>query len=191
MKQTACLTLLLASLFMIQAEAVTVYECVDEEGNTTFQDRCPPGTTPANEMNIRSGGAGAAEDTTTAAAPAEAPAPAGGGGEILFYTTSTNCDACVLFKDTLNKYGAGFTEKDISTDLAVREELKQKSGATGSVLVPTVIIGTQVISGFDKAALAQALEAAGYSKPAPPAVPVAGQQPAGASGGAPAPATQE
>lgn len=152
------------------AYAVTVFECIDEAGNSTFQDHCPPGTTPANERNIKTG----AQDDTAAAATTKKPEGAEGTGDatITFYTTSTECDACLVIKALLDKYGASYTTKDISTDLAVRQELKDKSGGTGtSVSVPTVIINDQVIAGYNKEGLVKAMEGAGYKKSEPAAAP--------------------
>jgi len=178
---TTMMTLLLCTICLTKAHAVTIYECVDEAGNSTFQDHCPPGTTPANEQEIKTG---AAEEEAAPEDTAEAPTE--GGGDITFYTTSMECDACVIIKSTLTKYGAGFTEKDISTDMAVREELRNKTGGTSAV-VPTVVIGDQVITGYNKDALSKALENAGYTKPEPPAVEAAGQKAASAPGETPAP----
>lgn len=163
------MTLLLCTLSLPGAYAVTVFECIDEAGNSTFQDHCPPGTTPANERKIPTGAPDAAPE-----ASAKVPELAEGTGNasITFYTTSTECDACLVIKATLDKYGANHTAKDISTDLAARQELKDKSGGTGSsVSVPTVVINDQVITGFNKEALASALEKAGYKKPDEPAPP--------------------
>ena len=187
---TTMMTLLLCTMCLAKANAVTIYECVDEAGNSTFQDHCPPGTTPANERDIKTGAAG--EETEETAAPAAAAETPAAGGPITFYTTSTECDACLVIKSTLDKYGASYTEKDISTDLASRQELKDRTGASGSVSVPTVIIGEQVISGFNKEALSSALESAGYARPAAPAaVTPPGQRAAPAPGTEPVTETEE
>ena len=184
MKHTATImTLLLGTLCLPKAHAVTVLECVDEAGNSTYQDHCPPGTTPANKRDIKTG---TSEAATAPAAPGKKEATPSG-GDIIFYTTSTECDACLVIKATLTKYGASFTEKDISTDMAVRQELKDKTGASSSVSVPTVIIGDQIISGFNKEALSKALENAVYSKPEP--APAAPAPTAPGQAAAPAPTT--
>jgi len=190
---TTTMTLLLCTMCLSKANAVTIYECVDEAGNSTFQDHCPPGTTPANERDIKTGGGTEGTAETAPEAKPEVPA-GGGGGDITFYTTSTECDACLVIKSTLTTYGASFAEKDISKDMDARQELKDKTGATSSVSVPTVIIGDQVISGFNKEALVKALENAGYSKPEPESAPAApGQTPVTAApeeGAAPAPTAE-
>ena len=168
--KSTLMILLLCTLGLPGAYAVTVFECIDEAGNSTFQDHCPPGTTPANERKIPTG----AQDDKAAPAATKKPEEAEGTGDatITFYTTSTECDACLVIKAILDKYGASYTTKDISTDLAVRQELKDKSGGTGtSVSVPTIIINDQVIAGFNKEALAKALEGAGYKKAEPAAAP--------------------
>lgn len=164
MKQIFMLMTLLLCIFSLSgAYAITILECVDAAGNSSFQDHCPPGTTPASSRDIRTGTQETGK-TTSAKKPAEAAAT--GDATIIFYTTSTDCDACMVYKGVLDMYGANYTAKDISTDLAVRQELKDKSGGTGtSVSVPTVIMNDQVISGFSKEALVKALEGAGYRKP--------------------------
>ena len=163
------LTLLLCTLSLPGANAVTVLECVDAAGNSTFQDHCPPGTTPASARDIKTGAPDSAKQTS-AKEPAQAEET--GDATITFYTTSTDCDACLVIKSVLDKYGASYTTKDISTDMAVRQELKDKSGGTGSsVSVPTVIMNDQVISGYSKDALVKALEDAGYKKSEPAAAP--------------------
>ena len=150
MKHTTLLTLLLCTFCLPAAHAVIILECVDEAGNSTYQDHCPPGTTPAHARDIKTG----QQDTATAepAAPKQPTAPSG--AAITLYTTSLECDACLVIKSVLSKYGASFTEKDISSDMTARKELMDKTGGSGSASVPTVIIGDQVIAGFNKEAVA-------------------------------------
>jgi glutaredoxin len=156
--------LLLGTLILPGAYAVTVLECIDEAGNSTFQDHCPPGTTPASQRDIKTG----AQDAATKASTNK-PEPTKGTGNatIIFYTTAMECDACLVIKSILDKHGASYTTKDISTDMAARQELQDKAGGgTGSpVSVPTVIINDQILAGFNKDALTKALEDAGYNKP--------------------------
>ena len=163
------ITLLFCTLGLPGAYAVTVLECVDEAGNSTFQDHCPPGTKPASTRDIKTG----AQDTAKGTSAKKPAAEEGtGNAAITFYTTSTECDACLVIKGVLDAYGASYTTKDISTDLATRQELKDKSGGTGtSVSVPTVIMNDQVIAGYSKDALIKALETAGYKKPEPVVTP--------------------
>ena len=164
------LILLLCALSQHGAYAVTVLECVDEAGNSTFQDHCPPGTTPASQRDIKTG-----VSDTAAEATAKKPEQAEGTGSatITFYTTAKECDACLVIKDVLGQYSASFTEKNIDADMAARQELMDKAGGgTGApVTVPTVIINDQVITGFNKDALVKALENAGYKKPETEAAP--------------------
>jgi len=166
-------TLLLCALNLPAVYAVTVLECVDEAGNSTFQDHCPPGTTPASQRDIKTGASNAATD-----ASAKKPEQEKGTGNatITFYTTSSECDACLVMKSVLSKYGASFTEKDINKDMEARKELNDKAGGSGAS-VPTVVINDQVIAGFNKEAVAKALEDAGYKKPESAATPAPTGQP--------------
>jgi glutaredoxin 3 len=68
--------------------------------------------------------------------------------EVIIYTTPT-CGYCNLAKQFFHSNGVAFTEKDVSTDINAQKEM-QKYGARG---VPLIIVGTEVIRGFDKSRL--------------------------------------
>lgn len=74
--------------------------------------------------------------------------------DVTVYTSST-CPYCNLTKDYLVEKGVEYTEKNISTDSAAREELMAK----GHAGVPVVVIGDEEIVGFDKDKIDQLLEA--------------------------------
>jgi glutaredoxin len=147
------------SIMWCQAYAVTIYECVDEEGNSVFQDRCPPGTTPEGEMKIRTG---------SGSEPAK-PAPAGSGApdvDITLYA-APECDACLILRGVLEQYSAVFSEKNINQSDDVKRELQEKMGGSTTLTIPTTIIGEKIIAGFKKDELISTLESAGFSKPEP------------------------
>lgn len=154
--------MLVAGLFSIllvgRAQAVTVYECVDDAGNTTYEQFCPPGTTPANEKDIHTGGGAAA--TKPAAGTAKTPDV-----EILMYS-APNCDACLIMRGILDEYKAPYTDKNINSSDDVKRELQEKTGGSGTLTIPTVIVGDTVIAGFKKDNLISTLEQAGFKKPA-------------------------
>ncbi len=153
---------LIASVFSLlssQAYSVTIYECEDEEGNITLQDRCPAGTTPAGEKKVRTG--------TSSPAPAAAIPGLQPDVDIILYATK-GCDACIITQSILKDYGAPFTEKDTGQE-DVKKELNEKTGGTNTITVPTVLVGEDVIAGFNKEALISKLESAGFKKPEPEA----------------------
>lgn len=72
---------------------------------------------------------------------------------IAVYTTPT-CPYCHHVKDFLDERGVKYTEYDVSVDKAAADEMVRKSGQMG---VPVVIVGDQIIVGFDRARLEQLL----------------------------------
>lgn len=152
---------LFGSLFLLlagPAAAVTIYECVDDEGNITYQDRCPPGTTPAGEKKMRTGTGGGA--STQPATGGEQPDV-----DITLYT-APDCDACLILKGIMDEYQAPYSEQNINSSDEVKRELQEKLGGASTLTIPTIIIGEQAITGYKKTELIAALEQAGFSKPA-------------------------
>jgi len=150
---------ILFSIMWCQAYAVTIYECVDEAGNSVFQDRCPPGTTPEGEMKIRTGSS--SEPAKTAPASADVPDV-----DITLYA-APECDACLILRGVLEQYSAVFSEKNINQSDDVKRELQEKMGGAATLTIPTTIIGEKIIAGFKKDELISTLESAGFSKPEP------------------------
>lgn len=69
------------------------------------------------------------------------------------YSTST-CSYCVMLKDFLNKNNIQFENIDVGINRKASQEMVDKSGQMG---VPVVDIDGQIIVGFDKDAISQAL----------------------------------
>ena len=74
--------------------------------------------------------------------------------QVTVYSTPT-CHFCHMAKDHLKANNIEFTEKDVSTDLEARQEMIDKSGQMG---VPQIIIGEELIIGFDKPKIDELLE---------------------------------
>ena len=72
---------------------------------------------------------------------------------VAIYTTP-RCSYCHHVKDFLDKRGVKYTEYDVSVDKDAADEMVRKSGQMG---VPVVIVGDQIIVGFDRAQLEQLL----------------------------------
>lgn len=163
--KNATIALSCSLLFLLAPplSAVTISQCVDEEGNTTYERTCPPGTTQVEEKKIRTG-SGSSADTAQASRQAGAPPDV----EITMYDVP-DCDACLVLKGVLDEYQAPFTEKNINSSDDVKRELQKRVGGGSTLTIPTIIIGETVISGYKKNELMNALDQAGFSKPAPPA----------------------
>lgn len=73
--------------------------------------------------------------------------------DVTIYTTPT-CSFCKMTKAFFQEHAIQYAEKDVSADLAAQEEMIKKSGQLG---VPVVDIDGQIIVGFEKRALAKAL----------------------------------
>jgi len=72
---------------------------------------------------------------------------------VTIYSTPT-CHFCHLAKDYFTANGVVFTEYNVATDLEKRKEMLEKSGQMG---VPVIIIGEEIIVGFDQSKIAQLL----------------------------------
>lgn len=72
---------------------------------------------------------------------------------IVFSTPS--CSFCVRAKDYLRSNHFRFTDVDVSKDTAALRDMESRSGQTG---VPVILIGSQVVKGFDVAKINRLLE---------------------------------
>ena len=74
---------------------------------------------------------------------------------ITIYSTPT-CHYCVEVKKYLSEKGLTYTDYNVAKDLDKRKEMVAKSGTLG---VPVVLIGDDVIVGFDEKAIEKSLAA--------------------------------
>jgi len=66
--------------------------------------------------------------------------------EIKVYST-TNCPYCKFAKEHLASKGLAYDDVDVAADPVALDEMVKLSGQMG---VPVVVIGSEVIVGFDK-----------------------------------------
>ncbi|PKL15178.1 MAG: NrdH-redoxin [Spirochaetae bacterium HGW-Spirochaetae-6] len=66
--------------------------------------------------------------------------------QIKVYTTPT-CHFCQKVKDYLKAKNVAYSELDVSKNPQYAQEMVQKSGQMG---VPVVLLGNQIVVGFDK-----------------------------------------
>ncbi|MBU0999376.1 glutathione S-transferase N-terminal domain-containing protein [Patescibacteria group bacterium] len=72
---------------------------------------------------------------------------------VTIYSTPS-CHFCHLAKDFFKEKNIAYTEHDVASDLEKRKEMMEKSGQMG---VPVIIIGDELIVGFDKTKIANLL----------------------------------
>jgi glutaredoxin len=137
--------------------AVTVVECVDADGNTSFRDQCPPGSSQKGKKEISGLGGNDGPDLSAVAAA----------NPITLYTVP-DCDACDLTRNALSGRDLPFTEKNVQDNAEMQEELKT---ATGGLTVPGIVIGDKVLTGYSRDAIDSALNGAGYPAPAESGTP--------------------
>jgi glutaredoxin 3 len=69
---------------------------------------------------------------------------------ITIYSTPT-CHFCQMAKEFLTEKGIPFTNYDVSQDAAKREEMIKMTGQLG---VPVIVVGGDIMVGFDRSRLA-------------------------------------
>ncbi|MEA2701398.1 MAG: hypothetical protein QOE22_107 [Candidatus Parcubacteria bacterium] len=72
---------------------------------------------------------------------------------VTIYSTPT-CHFCQLAKEFLTQNNVAYTEHNVASDLERRQEMIEKSGQMG---VPVIVVGDELIVGFDKEKLATAV----------------------------------
>jgi glutaredoxin-like YruB-family protein len=73
--------------------------------------------------------------------------------KITIYSTPT-CHYCHIAKDFFNEKGIKYEEFNVSTDLAKRKEMMDKSGQMG---VPVIEIGKDIVVGFNEEQISKLL----------------------------------
>ena len=72
---------------------------------------------------------------------------------VTIYSTPT-CHFCHMAKDFFKANNVAYTENDVASNLEKRKEMIEKSGQMG---VPVILIGDDLIVGFNKPKIAQLL----------------------------------
>lgn len=150
----AFLVLVLAVAGLSAAQATPLYKWVDSQGRVSYHDKPPPEGSDyrVEKKTLRSG-----ENTTDQQTRSEIP--------VILYS-APKCTSCDLARIYLDKRKVPYTEKNVESNLKLQEELKQK---TGSLSVPTIMVGTKVMNGYLESLLEGELDAAGYPKIGAPA----------------------
>ncbi len=141
--QAGIVSLALFSLVNVQA-AVKIVECEDEEGNRSFHKTCPPSSTMIGEKKLSTG---VSSDNTNKV-----------NIEAILYTIP-DCEACEEIKEFLGARNIPITEKNVSDNIELQNEL---TDLTGALKVPTTVIGEEVLTGYSRSKFLSILKAAGY-----------------------------
>ena len=72
---------------------------------------------------------------------------------VTIYSTPT-CHFCHMAKEFFKEKNITYTEYDVAGNLEKRKEMVEKSGQMG---VPVILIGSELIIGFDKPRIAKLL----------------------------------
>ena len=72
---------------------------------------------------------------------------------VTIYSTPS-CHYCRLAKDFFKANNIAYTEYDVASDSETRKEMVEKSGQMG---VPVIIIGDELVIGFDQTELTKLL----------------------------------
>jgi glutaredoxin len=153
---------LLAMLLAVSGvQADKLYKWTDAEGNLHYTDHPPTPAEAKKQEHKRFGDKPADSGLPYALQQAVKNFP------VTLFTSDCG-DACTQAAALLTKRGVPFVEKN-AREAAVQDELKALN--SGKLEVPVIMLGTQLIRGFEENAWTQALDAAGY--PSSPVVPAA------------------
>ncbi|KKR52196.1 MAG: Glutaredoxin-like protein, YruB-family [Parcubacteria group bacterium GW2011_GWA1_40_21] len=73
--------------------------------------------------------------------------------KVQIYSTPS-CSYCHMAKDFFKKNNVSYDDFDVAVNLEKRKEMVEKSGQMG---VPVILIGGEIIVGFDKAKISSLL----------------------------------
>jgi arsenate reductase-like glutaredoxin family protein len=133
------------------ASAVTVMECIDESGQKSFREFCPPGSLKKGEKKLQSKLAPGAD---VAGIATKHP--------VTIYTIP-KCDTCDLLRLQLQQRGVPFTEKNATQDASVQDELRAITGTKENIIkVPVLTVDKEVVTEYSPAKINAALDTAGY-----------------------------
>ncbi len=122
--------------------AVDVVECKDEQGNRGFFKHCPPDMTMIEKKTFNVSKKEKKQISLNA---------------VHYY--APNCGACDQVRDFFKLRKINLVEKNVNDNVELQAEL---SALAGELRVPTVVIGEEVISGFNRKKMLEVLNKAGW-----------------------------
>ena len=120
---------------------IDIVICEDEEGNQTFQKACPPGARLVGEKKISVGKSSSGTVDLSKL-------------NVVLYTIP-DCETCENVAIYLKSRDIPFSEKDVSKDFKIQQELTELSG---KLSVPVTVIGEEVVSGYNREQIGNILD---------------------------------
>jgi glutaredoxin len=165
------------------AHGVRLYKWVDKDGHVSYHDY-PPTNNEGGRVeskDFKVGGVSATSSGSSGKASVEFP--------VVLYT-APQCTSCDLARAYLDKRKVPFTDLDVAKDTKLQKELLEK---TGTLTVPTIMIGSKVMKGYMESLLSGELDAAGYPKmgSASESAPPGEAEPTESSGSSESPGSSE
>jgi glutaredoxin len=136
------------------AHGVRLYKWVDKDGHVSYHDY-PPASNEGDRVeskDFKIGGVSSASGAGSSKASEQFP--------VVLYT-APQCTSCDLARAYLDKRKVPFTDLDVAKDAKLQKELLEK---TGTLTVPTIMVGSKVMKGYMESLLSGELDAAGYPK---------------------------
>lgn len=156
-------------------QAAQLYRWVDDKGRVEWRDTPPPST--AKKVERRTVGGSVIETTELPFSVQQAAK----NFPLTLYITDCG-DGCTKARAHLNRRGLPFTEKNPQADLETYKKL-----TNGSLEVPALFIGRELLKGYEEGAWDSALDNAGYPRSVAGARPAPKPAPATAAPKPPAP----
>ena len=119
--------------------AINVVECENERGEKSFRKSCPPGTIQITIKKINIGKSSRENNNSTIKAT-------------LYFIP--DCDTCDQVREFLDMNGISFDEKNVRERIEIQEELNRISGG---LVIPTTVIGTEIIVGYQRSKFKEVL----------------------------------
>jgi glutaredoxin len=154
------LVLTLSLLASLPAGANNIYRWVDETGRVHYSDQAPP---PSAKKAIQKSYKGNVIETTESYGLHQAKERY----PVTLYTSSCG-PACEMGQQLLDKRGIPYSTKDLENNAENQKALRE---LTGNLKIPTLVIGSQKLTGFEDGQWNSALDAAGYPKTPMPSAP--------------------
>lgn len=137
------------------AHGVRLYKWVDKDGHVSYHDY-PPASKEGDRVESKDFKIGG----VSSASSADSSSKASEQFPVVLYT-APQCTSCDLARAYLDKRKVPFTDLDVAKDTKLQKELLEK---TGTLTVPTIMVGSKVMKGYMESLLSGELDAAGYPK---------------------------
>ncbi len=145
-------TLLLLIGLCSTASAVTLYKWTDADGNVSYQDQQPPPGQKYEEKSYSDQGANTQSNPDIDRSKAARENP------VTLYV-APDCSSCDLARTVLDLHKIPYENVDVEENHIAQQQLIKIAGA---VRVPSVTVGSEVITGFDRNRIEDALKLKGY-----------------------------